>query len=162
MHTTLLQLPSEPVGWSIRREAELDRWTLRRGQESPIEVRGVPWRTPTPIPDSLPDCQKLERVLCGVLSRAYPAGTQLVEGWLEEIRASRATFGNTRQIKWKAAVLLWAALVDESSTSEAGIASRFFGQHVHCTGADFFASFVQPALASASLVEALDWLLCDS
>jgi len=154
VHGALGALSSVASPWSIARDASGDRWNLSRAGEEPLALRGVAWRADGLTLGGLDDLQNLERLLCRVLGAAYPALEPMVARWLGEVRAARPP---AKAIKWKAAVLLWAALVDEGATSDAGIASRFLGQH-RFPGGDGFARFVAPQLDAAGLREPLAWV----
>lgn len=157
VHTALSGLASVASPWEVTREAP-ERWLLRRAGEEAVALRGIAWRADGPTLGGLDDFQNLERLLCRVLGSAYPDLEPKVATWLGEIRAVR---GPTKALKWKAAVLLWAALVDEAATSDAGIASRFLGQHKF-PGGDGFGRFVAPQLEAVGLVESLAWVFASA
>jgi len=146
--------------WTVTREAKGDRWTLVRAGEAAISLRGIAWHGDGPVLDGLDNLQNLERLLCRVMGATYPEQETLVARWLDEIRTARLALDAkaTKPPKWKAAVLLWAALVDESATSDAGIASRFLGQHKPPGVDDFHATSVAPQIQASSLEEPLGWV----
>lgn len=139
--------------WSVVREPEGVTWTLTREGESPIALRGVAWSASGPTLDGLADHQNLERLLCRVLGEAYPDWVPTVADWLATIGSRRAG----KALKWKAAVLLWAACVDEGATGDAGIASRFLGQHKF-PGGEGFVRYVLPEIEKAGMRPSLDWI----
>lgn len=141
--------------WIATREAP-DRWTLARPNEAAVSLRAVAWGADGPPIGGLDDFQNLERLLCRVMGTAYPDLETCVAAWLAQITAKRRDL-SLRAPKWKTAVLLWAALVDEAATSDAGIPSRFLGQHKHALGGDFFADHVAPRVQAAGLDEPLAW-----
>jgi len=140
--------------WTIVRQPEGALWTLARADEPPVVLRGVPWNASGPTFGGLADHQNLERLLCRVLGSAYTDWAPIIAGWLDTIRAQR---GAGKSLKWKAAVLLWAACVDEGATGDAGITSRFLGQHKF-PGGDGFVRYVLPELEAAGMRAALDWI----
>jgi hypothetical protein len=140
--------------WSVVHRAEGATWRLTRADEPPIELCGVAWNASGPPFDGLADHQNLERILCRVLGSAYAEWAPIVAGWLDTIRDKR---GAGKALKWKAAVLLWAACVDEGTTGDAGITSRFLGQHKF-PGGDGFQRYVLPELEASGMRSALDWI----
>ena len=94
-------------------------WTARREEGEELSLCAIPWRAPGPVVDGLPDNQNIERLLCAVAARAYPTEASIVERWLTKIQSVR-----NKAPKWKAALHLWCALVDEGA-SETNAAARF-------------------------------------
>lgn len=118
-------------------------WLARRMPGERVQVRAIPWRAPGPVVDGLADHQNLERLLCAVAKAAYPAEAAIVERWLTEI-----TTVSGKTPKWKAALHLWCALVDQSA-SELNAATRFLHQNGDCK------PHVSPALEKVGLLRAL-------
>lgn len=159
VHSRLEGLSTASPPWiASRNEPDLGRWTLARAGEPSVELRGIPWGAAGPVLDGLDDVQNLERLLCAVMGKAYPDQVARIAGWLDEIREFRASLHPGQRLKWKAAVLLWAALTDEQSTTDGGIPSRFLGQHKPPRTADFFEEYVRPELESQALHEGLAWV----
>lgn len=102
-------------------------WWARRNPGERVFVRALAWSADGGVLDGLRDEHNLERVLCRVLARAYPNDVTLVADWLTEITRRR----NNKPPRWKAAIHLWSALVDEKATEHTA-AARFFGQHDLC------------------------------
>jgi hypothetical protein len=108
-------------------------------------LRIIPWRSPDPVVGGLDDKQNLDRLLCAVAARAFPADAPIVTRWLGEARDAG------KQPGWKAAVHLWCALVAEKQ-SETNAAAHFLHQDKTCR------QHVQPTLALASLETDAAWL----
>ena len=159
VHGALGALSSVASPWLVTRDPGGETWSLSREAEESVALRGVAWRADGPTLGALDDLQNLERLLCRVLSASYPTLEPMIARWLAEIRATRQP---TKSLKWKAAVLLWAALVDEGATSDTGIASRFLGQHRFPGGDGGFARFVEPQIDAAGLREPLGWIFSAS
>lgn len=157
VHAELQTLQTGTTPWKVTREPGGESWTLERASEAPVSLRGIAWTADGPVPGGLDDLHNLERLLCRVMGAAYPDQEPRVVAWLTEIRAARVSLG-LKAPKWKAAVLLWAALVDEAATGDAGIASRFLGQHKRKGCDDFFATYVAPQVEGAGLRESLAWI----
>ncbi len=139
--------------WSVAAAHPL-AWTVRHASDEPITVALVPWATePTPPIGGLHDVINLDRLLHDVLARAYPSEVARIGGWLDAIAQFRATQPKVRKPKWKATILLWAALVDDQATTERGLASRFLGQHDAMP--KFFDTAVRPTLVATGLDRAL-------
>lgn len=115
-------------------------WIARRAAGERVLVRALAWRADGEVLDGLRDEQNMERVMCRILADAYPADVELVAGWLAEITRRRRAVP-----RWKAAVHLWSALVDEKATEHTAPA-RFFGQHDACRPC------VQPVLDRVGLL----------
>lgn len=143
--------------WAIQR-SNFSCWNLRRGQEEPVELSLIAWKANGPVLDGLPDQQNLERLISQIMVLAYPNERTRIEGWLSDIQELRRRLTSSKAPKWKAAVLLWAALVDDQVTADAGMASRFFGQHTHGLGGDFFKDYVEPCIQASGLGKALEWV----
>jgi hypothetical protein len=118
-------------------------WMARRQSGERLLLRAVPWRGPGSPADGLADHQNLERLLCAIAARAYPAEAAMVERWLTEMSRMRATPPG-----WKAALHLWCALVEEKA-SDANAAARFLHQNKVCLPC------VEPALREVSLLRDL-------
>lgn len=147
LDTRLRSLETE---WMIERNGPA--WTLTR-KELPqtIHVRTIAWTHPGAVLGGLPDRQNLERVLCAISARAWPAGDAVVAQWLQAIREFRANNGVARAPTWKAAVHLWCALVDDAAT-EAAAVKRFLGQNPSAL------PFVRETLDEARIVTSLEAL----
>lgn len=118
-------------------------WIAQRDAGERLLVRAVAWRGPGAPVDGLADHQNLERLLCAIAARAYPAEATLVERWLTEIAQVRSAAAG-----WKAALHLWCALVEEKA-SDANAAARFLHQNKVCLPC------VEPALREVSLLRDL-------
>lgn len=101
-------------------------WWARRDPGERLLVEARAWSTTGDVLDGLADEQNLERVLCQVLARAYPDDVEWVAARLDEIRQRR-----DKVPRWKAAVHLWCALVDDKA-DELSAPARFLGQHKAC------------------------------
>lgn len=128
--------------WRLQQVTE-GAWIARREAGERLWLRAIAWRGPGAPVDGLADHQNLERLLCAVAARAYPAEAALVTRWLEEIGSVRGAAAG-----WKAALHLWCALVEEKA-SEANAAARFLHQNKLCM------PFVEPILREVSLLRAL-------
>lgn len=111
--------------WQLK-EITPGRFRASRGAAERVLIRLIHWRADNTVLNGLPDVQDLDRLLCQIAGSAYPADETLVRGWLAQIaqRPGRAP-------KWKAAVHLWCALIEERAT-EVSAAARFLGQNAQC------------------------------
>lgn len=151
------QLKTSLISWTIENKNP-EHWALRRNTEEELELKSIAWNANVPVLDGLPDHQNLERLISQIMLSAYPNEKNRIEGWLSDIQNVRKSLPRAKVPKWKAAVLLWAALLDDQATSDVGITSRFFGQHSHGSGANFFNDFVKPSLQSSGMDQALSWV----
>lgn len=128
------ELDRDAGGWACTRAAipPVDLWAATRGTDEHTELRVVPWLAPGPSVGGLVDVQNLDRLLCQVVSLAYPNELATIDSWLQRVHSCRATTPGLKAPKWKAATLLWAALIDDQAVTDAGIHARFFGQHGAC------------------------------
>lgn len=150
------ELKALASSWKVQKNTP-GHWLLRRDQEEAIELRAIAWKGAGALLDGLPDEQNLERLICQIMGSAYAGEQQRIETWLTAIQGARPLL-KLKAPKWKAATLLWAALVDDQATSEVGIASRFMGQHKYALGGDFFKDHIEPCVKASGLDEPLGWV----
>lgn len=127
------EIERTPQGWQLTpiEDATVDAWTAKRSDAERIELRVIPWTAPGPAYGGLVDGQNLDRLLNHVAALTYPSELATVDAWLTLIHERRDAL-SLKAPKWKAATLLWAALVDDQAVTDAGIHARFFGQHGAC------------------------------
>jgi hypothetical protein len=125
-------LRTKATDWTIQAHSTCrgGAWLMRR-EDAKVLVRTLAWRAGGDDHVALPRVQNLERVLCRVLVRAYPAEVEIVDRWLAEIGDWRGSEPKRRAMKWKAAIYLWSALVADHVPMQ-GAPDQFLGQHDPC------------------------------
>jgi hypothetical protein len=118
------------AAWTVTEAGAPGVWRAAREAGEDVEVRAVHWRAPGGVLDGLPEQANLERLLCAVLAKAYPADDAHVARWLTEIGAARQAAGR-KPPTWKAAIHVWLAAVYEKADQD-NAASRILHQQDAC------------------------------
>jgi hypothetical protein len=127
-HNDIVQaIVRQATAWTLTSVAP-GAWIARRSPGERVQLLAIGWKAPGGVVDGLADHQNLDRLLCAMAAKAYPVEAQIVERWLNEVNGARQP---ENRAKWKAALHLYCALVEEKA-SELSAPARFLHQNAMC------------------------------